>query len=471
MTRFLIFLLIFTSVSLSSAQAVEVLSRRLTITFNQTPIKEALDEVARQADFEWSYNARILSPTHRVTLQARDWTVREILREMLGENYVVKSSGHHLILKKEKPPKSELSGVVRATGTNERLANVTIYDKKTLRATTTDSTGFYKLKIKKNSQIVVARLGYRDTLLQVESLTPRYQNLQLKPVPIPVNDTPALQLAIKRSLKKAASEVDYFFNTQLDKWHELNVPDTFSRQFQISFLPKFGTNHILSPKVANNVSVNMLAGQSAEVRVFEVAGLGNFTRKKVQGAQVAGLFNLNRGNCSGVQIAGIYNQTADTLSGAQISGLINIAGKSPEFSIQIAGILNIIQNSRDSSAVVHMPKSIQISGLINRTQQLEGAQVSGLINNAQNLHGAQVAGLINTVQKANGVQVAGLINQANECDGVQVSGLINHTKRLKGIQFGVINSAKRGTGLQIGLINRAGKRVLPIFNWVNQKPE
>ncbi|HAD14474.1 MAG TPA: hypothetical protein DCF33_18785 [Saprospirales bacterium] len=411
MTRILIFLFIFTSVSLSSAQAVEVLSRRLTITFNQTPIKEALDEVARQADFEWSYNARILSPTHRVTLQARDWTVREILREMLGENYVVKSSGRHLILKKEKPPKSELSGVIRANGTNERLANVTIYDKKTLRATTTDSTGYYKLKIKKNSQIVVTRLGYRDTLLQVASLTPTHYNLQLKPVAIPANDTPALQLAIRHSLKKAASEVDYFFNTQLDKWHELNVPDTFSRQFQISFLPKLGTNHILSPKVANNVSVNILAGQSAEVRVFEVAGLGNFTRNKVQGIQVAGLFNLNKGDGNGVQVAGIYNHTADSLKG------------------------------------------IQLSGLVNTVQEVDGIQI---------------AGLLNVASEVTGTQLAGMLNVASNVDGVQISGLINRTQSLGGIQIGLINTAKEGRGIQIGLIKFSGKRILPFFNWLTK---
>ncbi|MBL7807104.1 MAG: carboxypeptidase-like regulatory domain-containing protein [Saprospiraceae bacterium] len=451
MTRILIFLFIFTSVSLSSAQAVEVLSRRLTITFNQTPIKEALDEVARQADFEWSYNARILSSTHRVTLQARDWTVREILREMLGENYVVKSSGRHLILKKEKPPQSELSGVIRANGTDERLANVTIYDKKTLRATTTDSTGYYKLKVKKKSQIVVTRLGYRDTLLQVASLTPRYQNLNLKTVDVPVSDTPALQLAIRRSLQKAATELDYFFNTQLDNWHELNVPDTFQRRFQISFLPGLGTNHVLSAKVANDYSINVLAGHSSEVRVFEVAGLGNFTRNKVQGFQAAGLFNLNRGNCTGVQAAGIYNLTADTLTGVQLAGIMNVAHCSPQFSVQAAGLINIVRNEQKSSSDIPTPKAVQ---------------AAGLINHAQNLDGAQISGLLNTAKKVNGAQVGGMLNIASEVNGVQVSGLINHTRRIRGVQIGVINSAKTGSGIQIGLLNRSGKRVMPIINWI-----
>ena len=290
-------MVIFLTVALPFAQGVEVLSRRLTISFDRMPIREALDEVARQADFEWSYNARILNPNHRVTLQARDWTVREILREMLGENYTVKSSGRHLILIKEKPPRTELSGVIRANETGKRLANVTVYDKKTLRATTTDSTGYYKLKIKKKSEIVISRIDYRDTILQVASVSPRYQNLNLKPVDTPAPDTPALQEAILQSLREAATELDYFFNTQLDKWHEMNVQDTFQRRFQISFLPGLGTNHVLSAKVVNDISINALAGNSAGVDGVEVAGLGNFTQKRVRGFQAAGLFNLNRGIC------------------------------------------------------------------------------------------------------------------------------------------------------------------------------
>jgi hypothetical protein len=435
MLRILISLTASLILSISSAQAVEVLSRRLTITFNQTPIKEALDEVARQADFEWSYNARILSATHRVTLQAHDWTVREILREMLGENYVVKSTGRHLILKKEKPPKTELSGVVRANESGQRLANVTVYDKKTLRATTTDSTGYYKLKVKKKSQIVVTRIGYRDTVLQVASLTPRYQNLDLQPVEIPGPDTPAFQKVVSRTLQQAATELDYFFDTQLNKWHALNVPDTFQRRFQISFLPALGTNHVLSGKVANDFSINVLAGQSSEVRVFEVAGLGNFTQKKVQGFQAAGLFNLNKGNCQGVQVAGIYNFTADTLTGVQLSGLVNVARFSPGFSVQAAGLINMLQNPKDTFDQTTSPKILQAAGLMNKAKDLDGVQVSGLLN---------------TSHKVKGIQIAGLLNVATDVEGVQVSGMINRTKRIRGIQIGLINVAREACRFSTG---------------------
>lgn len=412
--------------------ASEVLSRRLSVHFHETPLKQALDEVARLADFEWSYNPGILEPGRRVSLLARDWTVREILREILGTNYAFKSRDRHLILKKQKPPRGELSGTVRAPS-GERLAHVTVYDRKTLRATTTDSSGYYQLKIKKKTDLVVTRLGYRDTLLQVASLQPRYQNFQLSPVPVPPPDT-SQGNKLRQTLREAATELDHFFAATLDKWHDLNVADTLQRRFQVSLLPKLGSNHVLSAKVDNDFSLNVLAGNSAGVRILEIGGLGNFTQKKVRGVQIAGLFNLNRGASRGVQVAGLYNRTSDTLTGVQVAGLVNTARISPEFSVQVAGLVNVIrENTPDEGTAA---RCVQVSGLLGRAKRLKGVQVSGLVSTAR------------------------------EVEGVQISGLVNHSRRTKGVQIGLINSTRTGKGIQIGLINRSGKRWLPLINWI-----
>ena len=419
----------------SPLAAEDLLSKRLSISFSGISVKQALDEIARLADFEWSYNANILDNRRRVTLHAKDWTVRETLREILGEGYTFKSNGKYLILKKQKPPKSSLSGVIRDPNTGERLANVTVYDRKTLRATKTDSSGFYSLKIKKQTEIAIVRLGYRDTIFQVTSQTSRYQSIELSPVVIPPADTANTLKQFKKSLRQAASELDYFFATTRDKWHDLNIPDTLHRRFQISLLPVIGTNHVLSGKVENDYSINLLAGQSAGVRYFEAAGMGNFTENRIRGVQMAGLFNINRGNCTGMQVAGLYNQTSDTLKGVQLAGLINVANQSPRFSIQASGFTNIIRKNGDPDAAENLPKCVQLAGFANTATNIEGVQAAGFVNNAQ------------------------------ELKGVQLSGFINKARRVKGLQIGVINSAKDLKGIQIGLINRSGKRWLPIINW------
>jgi hypothetical protein len=413
----------------------EVLSRRLSVSFQEIPLKQALDEVAKLAGFEWSYNASILDADRRVSLSARDWTVRETLRELLGDGYAYKSSGRYLILKKQKPPKSELSGVVRDPKTGERLANVTVYDRKTLRATTTDSSGYYRLKVKKKAEVVVARLGYRDTVLQVNSLTPRYQKIELSPIAIPPADSTTLPDKLLQSLQKTATELEYFFAATLDKWHELNVPDTLQRRVQLSLLPYVGTNHVLSGKVENQWSVNILAGRSAGVRGVELAGLANFTKKQVKGAQFAGLFNVNSGNCTGVQAAGLFNQTADTLYGVQAAGLVNVASLSPRLFVQASGLVNILRKNNKTDSAVTTPKGVQVAGLVNKTDQLTGVQASGLVNSA------------------------------NDIKGVQVAGLVNRARRVRGLQIGLFNHTNELHGLQIGLINRSGKRWLPFVNW------
>ncbi|MDO8368525.1 MAG: carboxypeptidase-like regulatory domain-containing protein [Saprospiraceae bacterium] len=417
------------------ASAEDLLSRRLTITLHETPLKQALDEIAKLADFEWSYNAKILDNSRRITLHAKDWTVRETLREILGEGFAFKSSGKYLILKKQAPSKTTLSGVIRDPNTGERLANVTVYDRKTLRATRTDSSGYYSLKVKNQTEVSIVRLGYRDTTFRVTSQTARYQRINLAPIPIPAPDTSSLSIQLKKSLQKAASELDYFFAATRDKWHDLNIPDTLHRRFQLSLLPMVGTNHVLSGKVENDWSVNLLAGQSAGVRQVELAGLGNFTKNRVSGFQAAGLFNLNRGNCTGVQAAGLYNKTADTLDGVQLAGLVNIARKSPNFSVQASGLVNIIRKNVDQNSSGNPPKCVQLAGFSNTASEIEG------------------------------VQAAGFINTAQEINGAQASGFINKARRVKGFQIGVINTATALHGIQIGLINRSGKRWLPIINW------
>lgn len=419
-----------------SAGAEDLLSKRLSITFRETPLKQALDEVAKLADFEWTYNARILDSNRRITLNAKDWTVRETLQEILGEGYAFKTSGKYLILKKQTPPKTSLSGVIRDPITGERLSNVTVYDRKTLRATKTDSSGYYALKIKRQTEVSIVRLGYRDTTLRVTSMSPRYQKIELSPVEPLVSDTANTLSLIKKSLRSAATELDYFFASTRDKWHDLNIPDTLHRRFQISFLPVIGTNHVLSGKVENDWSVNILAGQSAGVRRVELAGLGNFTQNRVQGFQAAGVFNVSRGNCNGVQAAGIFNlnqgnchgiqaagvlnQTNDTLHGVQLAGLVNVAHESPKFFLQASGVMNIVRIRDSTTSLSKVPK---------------------------------------------GIQVAGLINKAEDINGLQISGLINRSRRMRGVQIGLFNSANEIHGLQIGLINRSGRRWLPFFNW------
>lgn len=401
--------------------AADVLERHISVEFRQAPLKEALDEVARQGQFEWSYHAGIIKGAQPVSLSARNWTVRETLYALLGDQYDFRSNGNYLILKKRRRPPEALSGYVTDPATGRRLANATVYDRRTLRAATTDENGFYQLKkVDRRAEIVVAKLGYRDTILQISSASPRFQKIDLRTVEIPA-DTPRVSFFLQTT-----SRIERFFSATLDRWNAMNVPDSLHRRFQLSLLPSVGTNRGLSGKVANDVSINLLAGHSRAVHTVEVAGLGNFTREEVQGVQMAGLFNRLRGDNRGVQIAGIANAVADSLTGMQVGGVSNSAKYVAGFPLQVAGLVNTARNGQ---------------------------------------HFGQVAGLVNSTDSLAGFQIAGLVNRSAETRGVQIAGVYNRSRRMKGIQIGLVNSTNELQGAQIGLINRSGRRWMPVFNW------
>lgn len=469
----------------NTAQAADVLSRRIDVVFKETPLTEALQVVAKRAGFEWSYNANILDGSRRANLIANDWTVRETLYEILGQGYEFKTNGNYLILKKRKKPAEQLSGYVKDPVTGRRLANATVYDRETLRATTTDSTGYYELKVRKNTEVVVARLDYKDTILTVTSQTPRYQKVDLQ-----INTTPQPRSRKwEENLQIVATKAEKFFKATLPKWNALNLPDSLHRRGQISFLPALGTNHTLSAQVTNDWSLNVLAGTSQANRRLEVAGLSNFTKTRVEGVQVAGVFNELHGNMDGVQVAGVYNHCGDTLRGVQVAGIINLDNQASGAAAQIAGIANHVRGgvailqvaglyNRMRGGITGLQAAglfnstrdtvlgMQVAGLFNQTACAYGSQVAGFSNNTPSgILGLQVSGFHNRAAVVDGVQVSGFVNRADTIVGIQVSGAVNHAKKVKGVQIGLFNSAKTLDGLQIGLLNRSGRRVLPLINW------
>jgi hypothetical protein len=441
----------------TSALASDVLSRKIAVSLQKTALQAALDEVARAGRFEWSYNPSILpegKPT--VSLSVEDWTVREVLYEILGQEYAFKTNGNYVIIKRQNKTKDQLSGYLRNPADGTRIVNATVYDKKTLRAVTTDSTGYYELKVKKSSEIVVARLGYRDTVLFVTPASPRFQKISLPPLDT-VHHTKELspQEAVQLALRNASSELERFFYATLDKWHEINVTDSLHRRAQISLVPGIGTNHVLSRKVTNDFSLNIIAGQSANVRILEVGGVANFTRKNVEGAQIGGVLNLVRGSCSGVQVAGAYNQVLDTLAGAQISGVMSLSRCTRGVAWQASGLLNYTMD--DETGVV------QVAGLLNRADKALILQAAGLFNTADTAKAVQIAGAFNTANEMDGLQISGVMNNARQARGVQIS-VINRARKMRGVQIGLINLTSNLQGTQIGLINRSGKRWTILFN-------
>jgi hypothetical protein len=420
------------------AAGAEILDRRIEVNFRNVPLSQALTEVARLAQFEWSYNAEIIKKDARATLQVRDWPVREVLYALLGSDYQFKPNGNYLILKRLKKPAGELSGYLKDPVTGQRISGATVYDKKTLRATTTDKDGYYQLKVRNRSEVVVSKLAYRDTLLRVESNSPRFQNLELslEPAqPLPPPDKPGLLGEAQRT----GAQIERFFRTGVRQWEQWNVRAPLYRRMQVSLLPGVGTNRALSAQVSNRWSLNLIAGVSRNVEALEIGGVANFTKENLSGVQIGGVLNILHGDAAGAQIAGIFNETGGTVGGAQVAGIVNHAKEIRSAGVQVAGIANVTGRVETGG---------QIAGIVNVADKVEGVQISGIYNRCAPLRGIQI----------------GLVNKADSVAGVQI-GLVNKADRLSGVQIGLVNKSAVRSGFQLGLVNKSGHKKRLLLNW------
>jgi len=449
-------LLLLALLATSDVRASDVLEHRISVHFEQEPLQSALAEIARQGGFEWSYNAGILDSERRVTLHADSWTVRQTLTVVLGDDYTFKPSGEYLILKRNKKSQQRLSGYVTDPRTGKKIANATVYDRQTLRSTTTDRDGFYELPVSPRSEVVVSCLDYRDTVFFVNSQTPRFVKLELLPDSALL---PQSGPSLRQQIARSSYALERFFVNTSQRMASLNVQDSLHRRFQISLLPGIGTNHRMSGNVENDWSINILAGYSRGNRMAELAGIGNLTRENMTGLQAAGVFNNLGGNATGVQLAGVYNYVGDTVRGLQAAGVANVARYGN--GVQAAGVVNLVPHGRfavQAAGVANVADSItavQAAGVWNGAKHLRGVQAAGVSNHADTIHDAvQLAGVTNTVRGGRvQVQIAGVGNIADTLAGTQVSGVFNYAKVLRGVQIGVINVAREHKGVQIGLVN------------------
>jgi CarboxypepD_reg-like domain len=437
--RYYIFCVLFFQKITLLAQMPSVLERVISVNWVNIPLKSALNNVAEKGHFELSYNARIFDLDKRITLITNSLTVRETLFQLVGDNYSYQQKGTYLIIKKRDKTKQFISGYISDAKTGKKVVNATVYDTKTLRSTTTDTNGYYNLKVAERSTIVVAQLNYKDTILQITEGSSRFVKLDL--------DLKTQGQLPNKSVNwgKAANTLANIFISPLQKLNNANVQDSIHRRFQLSFLPYIGTNYLMSGNVINDWSVNAIAGYSHGNRVAEFAGFGNFTRGNIGGFQAAGFSNIVKGNVNGVQAAGFVNYVRDTLKGAQLAGFVNYTHNNNALN-QSAGFLNIARNGGLRT---------QFSGFANIGDSINGVQASGFFNRGNHLKGLQAAGFYNSSKHIKGTQVSGFLNTANQVKGAQIAGFLNTAKHVKGVQISVFNYTDTLDGVQIGVFNYA----------------
>jgi len=435
----------------SQTQDIPLLERDITICANGVSPQSVLSAISQQGGFVFSYSPSVL-PEGNVTICIEHQPVRLVLNTLFNGAIDYSIRGKYIILKKSIVKPNEETKIVEGylidSITGARIANASIYDKEQMLSAITNKYGYFKIEVPKNTEIpkiYLSKQGYSDSTLLTSKGKNNFFNIKLISKQIFDGASSTFEDLIKSplsdSLKKKAWIPNWLL-TQPMKAHVRNVSDTLFKRVQISFLPFISTNKLLTANTANDISFNVLAGYTQEVRKFEVGGILNIVRKDVKSAQFSGVGNIVGGSARGVQAAGTFNIVRGDVGKVQLGGVINIVGGSVK-GLQMAGNINICNTFEGA----------QIAGLFNYTSKFDGAQISGIWGESRVGDGLQLSGIMNTSKDFTGYQVAGITNISKTVDGNQIAGIVNIASYVDGNQIGFINIADSCNGVPFGFIS------------------
>lgn len=454
LTLLFLFLYGTTQAQTSIAKYQQNLSKRVSFDIKQEKVSSVLSKMSKAGDFYFAYNGVLFSQDSLVNLNVRNTPVRDVLDKMFdgkvdykenAEYIILRYAVNHLTIEPENITTAEnlymISGYVVDTQTGKKVKQASVYEKRLLQSTLTDNDGFFKLRFKGDHKEVILNASketYRDTALVFLA------DITIKPESY---DDPDKEKGTFFSNAIEDLGIGRFFISSAQRFQNLNIPNFFANTpFQASFTPGLSSHGMMSSRVINKVSLNVLGGYTAGVDGFEMAGLFNLTKGDARKFQAAGVFNVVGGSVEGFQIAGLHNDVRGKLDGVQAAGVLNVV-KTDANGVQIAGIANIVSGNM---------KGVQAAGVVN------------IVSKENN--GIQIAGLGNINSKSSsGVAVAGLGNlTSGTSSGVQLAGLFNYARNNKGFQLALINFSDTSTGTSLGLLNFVGNGYHKISIYANE---
>ena len=406
----IILFLVFVTHNMWGQQAM--LEKKVTIQYFDVKLEDALDDISKDYDVNFSYSIDRVEVNQKVTVDVKNTPLKIALTDMLEETDITYAGiGDQVVLKTDFKKRKLLSE--RKPQPEPKIEPV---PKKEI------------IQPVIKSYVVQPRL--------ISSINMRKKRIGAKPDEL--FDTPEMV------------GLDYVMEMEEEDQIELEVviEEYFKplkrKGAQVTFFGQLGTNFDNNGSTTNAISANILWGRNGGVNGTEVGGLVNSVVRDVNGIQVAGLGNTVGGDMNGTQVGGLFNVNRGATRGIQASGLVNVGGDVK--GVQATGLVNVAGKGSTG---------IQASGIGNVAGRASkgGIQASGIFNVNLGNSNVQVAGLFNHNRGRNNMQVAGLYNVSRKSTNIQVAGLLNVAKRVNGCQIGLINVADTVGGASIGLIN------------------
>ncbi|WP_353717805.1 STN and carboxypeptidase regulatory-like domain-containing protein [Dyadobacter sp. 676] len=377
--------------------AQELLEKRIVLKVTNLPLDETLQKIGDLGGFSFSYSPDMIDIKSRVTIQAVNQSVREILNAIFKDKVTFKERRRYIILQKntrtdkpQEPQDFDLDGYIIDNKTGKKLANASIYESVTLASAVSNQYGYYKIRLpasRPSLRLEVRKEDYIGKSIPIPTRKDTYLQISLNPdtlrpisgrvvthTPVQVDSlhhkvaVPQFEV-VKTDLPRDTLFADSSANGNAITWadyetlrkryrnvqnkfvsafasakqaiHTRNIEDTLYTSFQASILPFLGTNHGLSGNIVNEYSVNLIAGYSLGVSKLEIGSLLNVVRGNVTGFQFAGVGNVVGNDVTGFQYAHVVNMTLGNFRGFQGTHLLNYTGRNFT-GFQVAGVGNVV---------------------------------------------------------------------------------------------------------------------------------
>jgi hypothetical protein len=493
MKKLLVLFLCLFWTNISFAQNRSPLERIISIKISNERLDNALKIIADAGNFSFSYNPKDFLVENKVSINAQNQSIREILLSIFGNNILLTNQKNYIILKKNDKKAQKyffVMGYVSDGETGLKIEKASIYEPITLVSTVSNEYGYYRLKIPfglNNVNLLVRKKSYQDERVLLKTKKDKTLNIKLLTI-------------------KTVSKIDTISRLfSLKKYTTLNINrltiktfpkiDTISRLFslKIDSLPnkKLDSLPIILPNITKIEPIEIKDSIIVEASKPDSQSYWNSSKEKIyitqkrlvnwlistkqkihldnirdtiyRPVQVSILpfigtnhylsgnvinhfsFNVIGGYSLGVktaEIGGILNAVRGKVNGVQVSGLINLVGQHMN-GVQMASFLNLVGGN---------VSGVQISTWGNLNfGNTKGIQIAGFSNAIiKDFSGFQWAAYGNFILKdtKNAVQIAGFNNMVGgNAKGIQIAGFGNAViGNLHGFQWGNVGNLVGGNG-------------------------
>ncbi|WP_324675492.1 TonB-dependent receptor [Hymenobacter sp. GOD-10R] len=266
----LLLLLSVHQVGAAPSSAQDALTRRISLQISNQELKAVLRLISQQADVKFVYSSKLINTQQKVTLQAREQRLDEVLNELLTPlNLSFEVLQNQVVIRRAEATGSVAPSTLEAHNSSvpmavtvagrvtqangEGLPGVTVLVKGTSNGTTTDASGSFSLSLPDaNATLTISAIGF---------ITQE----------VPLQGRTQISIVLQTDVKALDDVVVIGYQTQ--RKADLTGAVSQINQRDIANLPVTNTSQILQGKAAG-VAITQQTGAPGENISVRIRGIG-----------------------------------------------------------------------------------------------------------------------------------------------------------------------------------------------------